>query len=273
MKILFRCYYISQIMFIIKLGGSVITDKSKKYTYKKEIVDRLSSELKKVNKDLLLIHGAGSFGHILAKEYKLNQGFTDKKQLKGFSLTHAMVQKLNTMVLDSLHENDIDAVSIPPHVVLKLDDHKLLKIDYNIFKDCLDGGFTPVSFGDVALDEKLGFSICSGDLLVQLFAEHFKPEKVIFVIDEDGIYDSNPKINKNAELIDSASIDDLEKLTTSADLHADVTGGMGGKIETIKNISKHNVDTILVNGNKPDRLYKVLVGEKAICTIIYGGKK
>ena len=54
-------------MYLIKLGGSIITDKSKKYTYKKEIVDRLSSELKKANKEYILVHGAGSFGHILAK--------------------------------------------------------------------------------------------------------------------------------------------------------------------------------------------------------------
>jgi len=259
-------------MFIIKLGGSVITDKSKKYSYKQELVSRLSAEIKKANQEIILVHGAGSFGHILAKEYDLNAGYKNDKQLQGFSLTHAMVQKLNTMVLDSLHEKDIAAVSIPPHTILKLDNHELLKIDYSIFQDCLDKGFVPVTFGDVALDKKIVFSICSGDFLVQLLTEHFKPEKVIFVIDEDGIYTSNPKINKNAELVDSISINELEKLTTSADSHADVTGGMGGKIETIKNIAKHNVDTILVNGNKPDRLYKVLVGEETTCTIVCGGK-
>ncbi len=44
------------------------------------------------------------------------------------------------------------------------------------------------------------------------------------------------------------------------------------KFETIKKIAKHGIDTILVNGNKPDRLYKVLVGEKTISTIVYGEK-
>ena len=260
-------------MFIIKLGGSIITDKSKKYSYKKEIMSRLSAEIKKANKEAVLVHGAGSFGHILAEKYDLNSGYKNDKQLQGFSLTHAMVQKLNTMVLDSLHEKDIAAVSIPPHAILKLDDHKPLKMDYNIFKDCLDTGFIPVTFGDVSLDNTLAFSICSGDLLVYLLAEHFKPEKVIFVIDEDGIYTSNPKINKNAQLIDSTTVDELEKLTTSADSHADVTGGMGGKIDTIRNISNLGINTVLLNGNKPDRLYKVLVGETTTCTTVYGGKK
>lgn len=259
-------------MFIIKLGGSVITDKSRENFFKQEISDRLASEIKKADIKTILIHGAGSFGHILAKKYKLNQGFENKDQLYGFSLTHAKVQKLNSFILESLHENGISSVSIPPHSVLKLNNHKSLRFDHFIFKDYLDMGFTPVTFGDVVLDEKLGFSICSGDLLVQLIAKHFHPEKVIFVIDEDGLFTSNPKIDKNAELIEEITLDELLDLTTSLDNHADVTGGMEGKITAIKNIAESGIDTILLNGNKPDRLYKVLIGEKVKSTKIIGDK-
>ena len=184
-----------------------------------------------------------------------------------------MVKKLNSFVLDSLHKSGIPAVSISPHSVLKLNNHKPLKLDYTIFEDYVEAGFTPVTFGDVVLDEKLRFSICSGDLLVHLLAEHFKPEKVIFVIDEDGLYTSNPKIDKNAKLIESMTVEQLEKLKTSLDSHADVTGGMEGKIETIKNIAKLGIDTILLNGNKPNRLYHVMVGKSTKSTVVYGGKK
>jgi len=260
-------------MYIIKLGGSVITDKTKKNYFKKETMNHLAKEIKRANKEIILVHGAGSFGHILAEQYNLNQGYKNDDQLLGFSLTHSMVQKLNFLVLDSLIKKGISAVSIPPHAVLKLDNHQPLKIDYNIFKDYLNKGFVPVTFGDVVLDKKLGFSICSGDLLVQLLAEKFKPEKVIFTLDEDGLYTSNPKKDKNAKLIDSTTIDELEQFKTLADSHADVTGGMGGKIKTIKKISKLGIDTILLNGNKPDRLYKMLIGENTKSTIIYGDKK
>ena len=259
-------------MNILKLGGSVITDKTKECTFKKQVMDNLSKEIKKANKKIILIHGAGSFGHIQAKKYKLNDGYSRKEQLRGFSITHEMVQRLNSMVLNSLQKNDISAVSISPHSVVKLDNHKLAEINYNIFEEYLKKQFTPVTFGDVVLDKKLSFSICSGDLLVTALSTHFKPEKVIFAIDEDGIYTSNPKIDKNAELIESTTISQLEKLTTAADAHADVTGGMGGKIKTIKRISKLGIDTVLLNGNKPDRLYKVLIGENVKSTIVNGDK-
>lgn len=260
-------------MFILKLGGSVITKKTEQRCFRQKVMDNLAREIKRADKETILVHGAGSFGHILAKQYRLNEGYKNDDQLHGFSLTHAMVQTLNSLVLKSLHKHDISAVSVSPHSIVKLDNHKLAKMNYKVFEEYLDKHFTPVTFGDVVLDKKLGFSICSGDLLVMALAEYFKPEKVIFVIDEDGLYTANPKINRNAEFIGLTTPEELEKLTASADSHADVTRGMKGKIEIIKNIAKLGIDTVLLNGNKHDRLYNILVGEDAKCTIVHGGKK
>jgi len=257
-------------MIILKIGGSVITNKTKKDSFKQKIMDNLAKEIKKANKEIILVHGAGSFGHILAKKYDLNKGYIRKNQINGFSLTHASVQSLNSLVLNCLHKNGVPAVSISPHTMLKLDNHKLFDMNYKIFQNYLDKNFVPVTFGDVVLDKKLGFSICSGDLLVSVLAEHFKPEKVVFVIDEDGLYTANPKINKNAKFIDNVKLRDLEKLTTALDSHADVTKGMGGKIDIIKNVARFGIDTVLLNGNKPGRLYRVLVGKDTKCTVVRG---
>jgi len=258
-------------MYIIKLGGSVITDKRKENCYKKEVVDNLAKKIKKANKETIIIHGAGSFGHIIADKYNLNKGHKSSDQLKGFSLTQGMVQKLNSLVLDSLHSNGIPAVSIPPHSILILNNHNPLAFHHAIFKDYLKIGFTPVTFGDVVLDKKLGFSICSGDLLMLILAKNLKPERTIFIIDEDGLFTSNPKKDTYAELIENTTVNQLKKYTTSKDRHVDVTGGMQGKIEIIKNIAKLGIDTVLLNGNKPDRLFKVLIGEKTKSTTISGG--
>jgi len=259
-------------MFIVKLGGSVITDKSKKNCFKQEATDSLAEEIKKANEKLIVVHGAGSYGHILAKEYQLDKGFHKETQLQGFVLTHGKVQELNSLVLQSLHNYDVSAVSLPPHAILQLDNHNPSAIDYQVFKGYLDKNFTPVTFGDVVLDKTLGFSICSGDLLVHMLAEHFKPEKVVFVIDEDGLYTANPKTDKNATFITSATVRDLEQLSTTANKHDDVTEGMSGKINTIKKIARLGVDTVLLNGNKHDRLYDTLVGKPTRCTLVRGGK-
>jgi isopentenyl phosphate kinase len=260
-------------MFIVKLGGSVITDKTKPNSFKQKTMDRLAAELQKANKQLILVHGAGSFGHILAHQYRLNDGYKTANQRYGFSITLAQVQTLNSLVLKSLHDKNIDAVSIPPHAVLTLDNHQLQHVNTTIFQEYLDRKFTPVAFGDVVLDKTLGFSICSGDLLTQVLASCFKPEKVIFTIDEDGLYSSNPKTDKNAEFIETASSQDLETYMTPANTHADVTKGMKGKLDTIKTIATLGIDTVLVNGNKHNRLYDILIGNDTKHTLIRGGKQ
>jgi isopentenyl phosphate kinase len=259
-------------MIILKLGGSVITQKAKKGQFRKKIMDNLAKQINRANQEIILVHGAGSFGHIPAEKYKLNEGYLHERQIHGFSLTHGMVQKLNSLVLDSLQHYGIPAVSLPPHTILTLDNHKLIDLNVNLFEQYLYNKFVPVTFGDVVLDKKLTFSICSGDLLVQALTTYFRPEKAIFAIDEDGLYTSNPKINKNAEFIRSTTLQELEQYQTPADNHADVTRGMQGKIDTIKKISRSGINIVLVNGNKPDRLYNILTGKDDKCTIIHGGK-
>ncbi len=255
-------------MFVIKIGGSIITDKSQLGIFREDIMDSLAEKMR--DNSIILVHGAGSFGHILAEKYKLNIGCSSDIQQKGFAETHAMVQKLNTLVLNSLHKYGIPAVSLAPHSFIYFNNHKLDVINYEFFDSYLEKGFTPVTFGDVVLDKTKGCSICSGDDLVLALAEHFHPDKVIFIIDEDGLYTSNPKIDKNAEFIREISSDKLLELKTILDDHSDVTSGMEGKIQKIMEISKLNIDTILVNGNKPERLYDVLHNKSTRATIVKG---
>ncbi len=257
-------------MFIVKFGGSVITEKAKDCCFEQEVMDDLAAQVKRAGKSMILVHGAGSFGHILAKQYDLNSGFKKKNQLQGFALTHAQVQRLNNLVLASLQNHGLAAVSIPPHATITLRNHHVKHLDTKVFTDYLTHGFLPVTFGDVALDTTLGFSICSGDLLVELLAARFKPEKVIFVMDEDGLYTANPKTNPNARFIKTATLKELRALSTSSNKHADVTKGMEGKLASIQRIARGGIDTVLVNGNIHNRLYDILKGKNTTSTHIFG---
>jgi len=153
---------------------------------------------------------------------------------------------------------------------LQLMDHDVDKLNMDFFYHYLKKGFVPVTYGDVVLDSQIGFSICSGDLLMLALTKEFQPEKVIFVMDEDGIYDKNPKRYADARLIESIKGDELDSLKTSLDSHADVTQGMAGKLQTIKKITALHIDTVLVNGLVPDRLYQVLTDKNTIHTMVKG---
>jgi len=260
----------SAIMFLIKFGGSVITEKSNtEPVFKQALMDKLAESLKKAEKEYIIVHGAGSFGHVLAQKYHLNDGFQKNEQRIGYAETQTLVQQLNMYMLQSLQRQGIPAVSIPPHATMVLDNHQNMLFQKEMYDQYLAQRFTPVSYGDVVLDHSLGFSICSGDLLMVLLAESYSLEKVIYVIDEDGLYWENPKNNSDAEFIERIASKDLGSLSTALDNQADVTGGMKGKIEAIKRISQTNVDVLLLNGNKPDCLYDVLVGKETTATLVY----
>ena len=256
-------------MLLLKLGGSVITDKNRLNVVRKRILNRLSKEISMVDDKIIIVHGAGSFGHILAERYRLNDGYSNENQLEGFALTHRNVRILNNIVLDSLTSAGIPSISIPPISFIELDNRKPKQVNLKTFRKTLDGNFIPVTFGDVVFDVSLHFSICSGDLLMILLAKEFKPDRVVFAIDEDGIYSKNPKKYKNARLLTELSRDELSKVATDL-TYSDVTGGMEGKLNSIAEIAGMGIDVVVVNGNKRDRVYRALTGRRTKGTIIYG---
>ena len=256
-------------MIIVKLGGSVITDKNKENTARKRVIKRLIQEIKKADRRIILVHGAGSFGHIHAERYHLDKGFENEEQLKGFSITHLNVRRLNRIIIDCLQRQGIPSISIPPLSVVEMSDGRLRYISTGCFVRALSLNLTPVTFGDVVFDEKRGFSICSGDMLVLGLSRYFEPERVIFVIDEDGIFDKDPKLHGNAKLLTTIDYRDLP--SSSEMVYPDVTGGMGGKIEVIKRLAEQGTEVVVVNGNKRGRLYRSLKGERVKGTLVTGG--
>ncbi|HHH80315.1 MAG TPA: isopentenyl phosphate kinase family protein [Thermoplasmatales archaeon] len=259
-------------MILVKLGGSVVTDKNKQNTVRRRVLNRLSKEIEEAEKRVIIVHGAGSFGHISAEHYALNNGYMGGEQKKGFALTHQSVRLLNNIVLESLIKADIPAISLPPLSFLRLKNKKLSYFDGSWFKDAFKLGLTPVTFGDVVIDRKMGFSICSGDLLMVALSAEFKPERAVFVIDEEGVYSANPKLEKTAKLLKNPSLDELKQVATPSNSYADVTGGMMGKVESICDIAAMGVDVWVVNGNKKDRTYRALIGKKTKGTIVKGVK-
>jgi len=252
-------------MIIIKLGGSVITDKSSYRTFKKSIVCRLCKEIKASGKDVMIVHGAGSFGHILAKENRLNDGFTSESQIEAVARVCYDTRELSSMVVETMIEAGIPAISVPTGSCFYMEDRKLMVDDDYVLRAMTEKGIMPVLFGDVVQDKKLGFAICSGDQIVEVLSKRFDAERVIFVSDIDGLYDKDPKRNNDARLLTDVSRSTLDSIDTSSDV-ADVTGGVRNKIETMLRMCSDKRDCILVNGTVQGRLLALLNGEDVVCT-------
>jgi isopentenyl phosphate kinase len=258
-------------MILVKLGGSVITDKSKLRTFRSSSCSRLARELRPARSGLTLVHGAGSYGHIEAKKHGLQNGLKTNAQLRHVAGVQRDVRELNLRVLEALIDNDVKAVSIPPAASAKFDGGEIKSFEPDQFQVMLDLGLSPVTFGDVVPDESMGFSICSGDLMMEALARAFEPETVVFCADVDGVFDCDPKRNAGAKLIiefDRSSLRDLKR-TESA--HADVTGSIYGKLERMLAIARHCEKCMIVNGNVPGRLQKAVSGKDVVSTVVIPG--
>jgi len=72
----------------------------------------LAEEIKNADvSPLIVVHGGGSFGHPVAKQYGINEGYKDSSQIIGFSKTHQAMTVLNNLVVDSLINQDIPAIA------------------------------------------------------------------------------------------------------------------------------------------------------------------
>lgn len=252
-------------MLLIKLGGSVITDKSKLKTPRKDAISRLSSEIEQTNKEVIIVHGAGSFGHIKAKKHGLQNGFKNMAQLDALSEVQSDVRTLNLIVVECLRKKGLKPISLPPSAIVTCRNKAIKEMDKEIFGQYLGLELLPVTFGDVVLDENLGFCICSGDQLMLELAKAFRPEKTIFVTDVDGIYTKNP-IKKGAKLLKTVTAN--TKIDTGKDKVDDVTGRMRGKLKMMFEIAKYSGETIVLNGSVKGRLGDAIGGKEVVCTTV-----
>ncbi len=253
-------------MILIKLGGSVITDKSQYKKFNQEQASRLCREIAESGRSVMIVHGAGSFGHMLAKKYSIQNGLVDYGQVSAAAMVHHDAMELGMLMTSELMACGIPAASVAPGNCFVAEDGKLVPGDIEPVRRLAHMGIMPVMFGDVVMDRKKGFCIVSGDQLMELMADVFHPERVVFVSDIDGLYDRNPKLHDDARFIPEVTRDIVESVDSEEDV-ADVTGGVRNKMEAMLRMCAPGRDCVLINGTVPGRLSSLLKGEEVTCTV------
>lgn len=256
---------------ILKIGGSVITDKSGELAARTEVINRISEEIAKADvKQLVAVHGGGSFGHPTAQKYGIKEGLSEETQKVGFAETHHVMTVLNGLLMDSLVWHNIPAISLAPSCCVVTENGRIKSFDETILKIYLNMGFTPILYGDATLDEKLGFTILSGDQLVSHLAIKLNASRIVIGVDTDGIYNADPKVDKSARLYTRLNTAELNQLRIglSKTKSPDVTGGMLGKIAELIPAVERKIQVVVVNASKSNRLYRALKGEMVEGTVI-----
>ncbi len=250
-------------LIVVKLGGSILTRKQREERLRPKILQRLAKEAVEARVPLILLHGAGSFGHPGAVRFGLARalasGETGAHRARGAASGATEVRRLHLAVLQAL----VRAGGRPESIPISTHSHnaagRLAALDPAPFVASLAGGRLPVSFGDVVRDTEWGFSILSADAIAARLASVLSADRVLFVSDVPGVFDP-------ARLSDRVVLPvlskDLPAQLSARTPGADVTGGIQGKVREMLAIADGGVDAGLISGLSDGTLLRALRGER-----------
>ena len=254
---------------IIKLGGSVITDKKRPFKANYPAIHRIARELAKRKERLLLLNGAGSFGHIPVKRYGLDDGFARQK-IESFARTKLELLRLQEILVSVLSRHGIPVVPFTPSSFMVARSGVLCRVELNPLREFLDLGLVPLFGGDLVPDLDQGWRVVSADQMASWIAPRTGASMIVYGTDVDGVYSTDPKISRGAVLIKSIRCRDVRSVARSAlgSRMPDVTAGMQGKLLEAEKAARQGIDVILMNLRKPQNLHPVLDGKRGRWTHI-----
>lgn len=259
-------------LYIIKVGGSVCTAKTEnKFEACIGKIERIVQEIKLARErkkfSLILVHGAGPFGHSNVVNYGINNGIHTEQHVQGFIKTHLAMAGLNAHFLAAFEKAGIPAITIDPTACIIQKNKKILRFDTKMFDllFAMNENIVPIMHGDMVLDTKLKGSVVSGDAIIPYLARKLNAKKVLLGSDVSGIFTADPKKDANAKhisLIDKKNFKRILKSVGEAST-IDVTRGMKGKLENLKGLNAFIFDM-----NQTDSTRKALAGEKVQGTTV-----
>ncbi len=253
-------------MQILKLGGSVITRKGGYMEENQRAIAELTEMLARAwhgkVRDILLIHGAGSFGHAPVLRHGIRSKVKTPEEKKGMADTHASVSELSLILTSNLIAKGVPAVTLPPAALGRQSGGRISEFNRKLVLEYLKAGYMPVLHGDMLLDKKNGATVCSGDQMVSYFAKDAK--RIIIGTDVDGVF-------AGTKLLPRITRKGLNEVLPHLSMSAapDVTGGMKGKIEELLRTNKK---CYVANALHPERIELLLKGKPTICTVVEKGK-
>jgi isopentenyl phosphate kinase len=138
-------------------------------------------------------------------------------------------------------------------------------------KGYLDLGMVPLLGGDVVFDTAMGFSVGSADQLAAILAQEFKAERLIFATDVEGIYESDPKIDPDAALVDEIDLNDIDAALKRMGISSfeDASGAMKGKLLSLtplKDQIAQGLEVSIISMMESGNLKRLLEGNLSNCT-------
>jgi isopentenyl phosphate kinase len=250
-------------LVFLKLGGSLITDKTRDAVTRPRVIRRLALEVcaalrKRPGIKLVLGHGSGSFGHVVANRYGTRKGVRGPEAWRGFTeVAHAAAQ-LNRIVTAAFVAAGVPVLSLPPSALARCEKGVLTKLDVWPIKTALEAGLVPLVYGDVVFDTAWDGTIASTEDLFVYLAGEMTPARILLAGDVPGVFghDSTTRV---VPVITPTTFNSIAPALSGA-RGTDVTGGMASKVTQMLSLVQRHPRLVvhIFSGRKRGLLQHVL---------------
>jgi isopentenyl phosphate kinase len=259
-------------LVVIKLGGSALTDKRRIYTPRFAMIHAAAAQVARITRrcSVIIVHGAGSFGHMPVRRYGLQDGLKNRGQLKGLTATKLRLLQWESTIDEIFRSHRIPIIPFSTSDFAVTRNGRITTFELEPLTMWLRLGCVPSIGGDIVPDTRKGFAILSGDQIAAYIAIKLNAAKLVYCLDVDGLYDANPIVNSKARLVKSLTVESALGLASKSTrtFAPDVTGGIVGKVREAIVAAKKRVPVYFVNLTKDERLLKVTLGQETICSTL-----
>lgn len=256
-------------VIVLKLGGSIICDKSRPFAIRYTVLNRIAMEVARFLQEekkakLIIIHGGGSFGHYVVYEYFKNKGVLDIDAL--VTIEYSMLE-LSVTIASHMIAAGVPVSLITPHGIAGFNLDNSLRIYTEWIERLLEIGTIPLLYGDAVISRNGAIKILSGDVLAWELAHKLRADKLLFATSVDGVYTSNPE-RPGAELLSVVRLSEINKFSYDKSSKFDVTGGMFVKLKEGIGRIRPGMKVYIFNGLRNNEVYKALKDKPSKGTVI-----
>lgn len=244
---------------ILKLGGSVLTDKARLFSFQEETARRLALEIRQAGTVPVIVYGTGTFGKAYARHYRPARATADWRI---FQLTTAAIRELGENLSRVLHAEGVPHCLLPANALFYRREGQLCLDGLGPLTRLLASGVAPVLCGDVLAEGRDCFRIISSDDIIPILSAGMKAGSCVFVTDVDGVLDDRgrlvPELGAAQESLAAVGGQD------------DITGAMEAKLVAARHAVREGARAVIVNGLIPGRLRGALRGDAVVGTRVTG---
>ena len=250
-------------LVFLKLGGSLITDKTGESVARPRVIRRLASEVrtalnKRPGLKLVLGHGSGSFGHVVASRYGTRKGVRGPEAWQGFAEVADTAAQLNRIVTSAFVKAGVPVLSLAPSALARCDKGLLARFDSTPITTALKAGLVPLVYGDVVFDATLGGTIASTEDILAYLTYELSPTRILLAGDVPGVFGTSSSV-RVVSVITPATFEKIRP-ALSGSRTTDVTGGMAGKvIQMLALVERYPRLTVhILSGKTPGLIQRAL---------------